>query len=427
MYKLYYDRLPGCRISSKQVTSIIKNKHWAWTKSSSIDVFLSFLGIDYSWTDNVNDRDALVIIEIDSAHTNVEAVFEYASKTYKKSIIVSTTEPALFNIEADRISRVYPNVMYLCAGDFTLNFTLGNVFLFPFVLIRPLTLLAQVKMHHLDMCNLLTSKKPYVFNHLSNMWAPNKYHMHYTIKKYVRNPSIGLTTYKPIDWLEDKSQDRLNLSLEILDNLRPWIAEINKRPIFADLYPLEDYINRADPSYWNHYKIEQLRGDTHFDTKTLAHPFTIYRDTHLSLITEGIKGRITFEEKPSLTYHYISEKTVQPILQGHLFVVNAPDRFHTEHLKDTFGFELYDELFDYADIEDTDVPRCANSSQYLTAYKIISQINEFDPACIADNAKVIAEKIHYNKQLLVNSSSKLRQNLRQEFVNILEHYRAMDT
>lgn len=422
MYRLYYDRLPGCRLDNNFLKKTIKNQNWTWTKSSSIDSFLSFLGINYLWVDNVNDNDTLIVLEIDSANENVEAVFEYASNTYKKSIVVSTTEPALYNLHSDRISTIYPNVLYLCAGDHTLNFKLGNIFLFPFPLIRPITSLAQLKIHHLDVGDSLTSSKPFVFNHLSNWWSPNKYHMHYTIKNYLTNQAAALISYRPINWPGNKNKDRLASNLTVFENMKTWIAEINKRPIFADLYPLNDYINRADPSHLDHYRIQKLKIDTEFNFQTLAHPSKIYNDTHMSLVTESIKGRVCFEKGLDVEYNYISEKTVQPIMQGHLFVVNSPDRFHTEHLKNTCGFELYDEVFDYEDIEDTDLPRCENSSQYLTAYKIITQLNKFDPQSIADNAKVIAEKIHYNKNLLVNPDSALRIKLKQEFIAILEHY-----
>lgn len=424
MYKLYYDKLPGTRVSSQFLNETIKNfRQLTWTKSSSIDIFLSFLGIDYLWTDNAADSDAIVILEIDSASDQIENVFDHASKTYKKSIIISTTEPCLYNLHADRISKKYPNVLYVSVGDHSLNFKLDNFFLFPFFLLRPHSLLTQINLYHLDMCNLLTSAKPYVFNHLSNFWSPNKYHMHYTIKNYFEKKDSALISYKPINWPGNKSKERLVSNLAILEKMKLWIAEINKRPIFYNLYPYEDYINRADPTHIDHYRIEKISGDTYFDINNLSHPLKIYTDTHLSLVTEVIKGRVSFEDDRSLSYNYISEKTVQSILHGHLFVVNASDRYHTDYLQKTLGVELYDEIFDFADIEDTDVPKCQNSSEYLTAYKIISQLNDFRPECIFDNAKSIAEKIQFNRNLLINPGSKLRSNLKQSFIDILEHYR----
>lgn len=429
MYRLYYDTLPGDRVDSKFLHNNIQRfKQSIWIRSGSIHHFLSFLGIEYTWTNNINDPDAIVVIEIDSADTeDALDIIKHASQTYTKSIVVSTTEPSV-NIHVDVLADLYPNVIYLSAGDYTLNSSLENVLLFPFFLVRPQTLLTMVHIHHLEMCNFLTSKKQYVFNHLSNYWAPNKYHAHHTIKKYFnQSPSNkALISYKPIDYPGNKSIARTSSNLLILDMMKSWISYINTKGNFAELYPAEEYINYADPAHPDHYRIERIKGDSHFHFDMLQHPVTVYKDSYLSLVTEVIKGRLHYSNGKNVSYHFISEKSMQPILNGHLFVVNAPDKFHTAYLRDTLGFELYDEVFDYNRIEDTYVHECDGASEYLTAYNIINQLNNFNPECIFNNASLLAEKLHYNRNLLTNPYSKLRLKLRQEFINILERYRDLN-
>jgi len=430
MYKLFYDTLPGNRVSYETLTKLDENfRKSLWTVPGHIHHFMNTLGIEFSWTSNINDPDVVVIVEIDSADATVtKTVLEYASKTYKKSIVVSPTEPPPADLFLDTLKELYPNVLYVCLGDHKFKHDLKNFALFPFLLIRSLSLSSNINLYHFNNCNFLTSKKQYMFNHLSNFWSPNKYHMHYTIKNYFQHAtnSNPILSYKPINWPSNKNIARLNSNIKIFESMKEWILEINKSPIFSSLYPYEDYISRADTKSIDHYRIEQVNGDRSFDVNNLYHPATIYKDSYISVVTEVVKGRIEYNPWKSVAYNYISEKTLQPILHGHIFVVNAPDNYSTKYLRDTLGFELYDEIFDYNDIEDTYVPKCENSSEYYTAYKIISQLNNFTPDLIFDNAKLIAEKIQYNKSVLTNSNSKLRQDLKHEFIKILETYRDMN-
>jgi hypothetical protein len=291
------------------------------------------------------------------------------------------------------------------------------------MIIRSVALIANIPLHHLMNCNLLTSKKQFLFNHLSNFWAHNKYHTHYTIKNHFNFDSDrrALLSYKPI--YISNAEQRLNQNAAEFDNMKKWMKNICEIPVFSTLFPYEDYINKADPQHADHYRIESIAGDKQHDINNWFHPPHVYSNSHISLVTEVPSATLEYSTGISTKYNYISEKTVQPILHGHIFIVNAPNNYSTQYLQGTLGFELYNELFDYGKIEDTFIPNCLDSSLFYTSYKIIEQLNNIKPELIFDNAKQIAEKIQYNKSMLTNPNSKLRQRLKEEFTKILETYK----
>jgi len=55
--------------------------------------------------------------------------------------------------------------------------------------------------------------------------------------------------------------------------------------------------------------------------------------------------------------YHVTEKTLKPIAHLKPFLVNTCARFHQTHLRDYWGFKLYDEIFDYEfdDIDDLDL------------------------------------------------------------------------
>ena len=208
--------------------------------------------------------------------------------------------------------------------------------------------------------------------------------------------------------------------------MKKWMKNICEIPVFSSLFPYEDYINKADPQHADHYRIESIAGDKQHDMNNWFHPPHVYSNSHISLVTEVPSAKLEYSTGISTEYNYISEKTVQPILHGHIFIVNAPNNYSTQYLQGTLGFELYNELFDYGKIEDTFIPNCLDLSLFYTSYKIIEQLNNFKTELIFDNAKQIAEKIQYNKSMLTNPNSKLRQRLKEEFTKILEIYKNLD-
>jgi len=425
MYKLYYQDFPGNRLDQQHLLDTVPNyKSGLWDETGHIHTFMSFLGIEYQWTKDRNDPDAVVVLEVDSAPASVTAaVIEHASKTYKRAIVMSATEPPPPGLLMDVMAKQYPNVLFVASGDHLFVSPTENFVAFPFFALRPMTVASQLAVHFIPDCNRLTAQKQFVFNHLSRFWAPNKYHMHYTIKNHFAHvrSKRALVSYRPIDWVEACGNARKNINLRDLDRIRTiHKLESNGDPSLNQLYPIEDYINRTNPEHADCYPAELIERDSYFNNRVLSHPRQAYTDCHLSLVTEVPKGRVELSNGTSVGYNYISEKTVQPILHGHIFLVNGTDGYNTRYIRDTMGFEIFDEVFEYADIE-------KNNSSYMTAYNIIAQLNQFNPECISDNASVIAEKIHHNRDLLTNPNSRLRQQLKQSFVNMLEKYRNLNT
>lgn len=423
MYKLYYDTMPGNRVGFDYLSkNVLGYATRLWDTTGSVHIFMSMMGIDYRWTTDLLDPDTVVIMEIDSVPSAAAAeVIEYASKKYARSIVMSTTEPPMPNLYFDRMAKLYPNVLFVANGNHKFVPTEKNIAVFPFFLLRPLSVACQTEVHHIADCGYLTKRKPHVFNHLSRFWAPNKYHMHYTIKQHYAHPSgtSALTSYMPLNYGEDQSEIRQKINRDGFIRMRHHHRiESESEPEIATLYPIEHYINCADPGHAHHFQREKINGDKYFDSHILTHPKKIYTDSYLSLVTEVPTGKIFKSDNTFTEYNYVSEKTVQPILHGHVFLVNANKGFNTVHIKQELGFEIFEELFDYAAIDRT--------AQMLSSYHIIQQLNQFDPHCIFDNAAVIAEKIHHNRDQLINPNSSLRRSISQAFVNILEKSKGLN-
>lgn len=468
MYKLYYDTIPGNKLLLNEFSRHVKGyRSGLWRETGVIHDMMSILGIKYKWTNNINDPKAIAIIEVDSPESKtLHKIIGIASKKFKKCIVVSTTEAPTFetiSIIPD-IKKQFPNVLLLFLGNPKLNFSSSNIIFYPFFLIKPFVFDMTVETHNFRDCNYLTSKKDYLFNHMSRMWSRDKYHTHYTIQKHLNRKYDGekgygaLLSYRPINHSSrsgKKEDDIKNLSGMIVRNDMRIDGEKTGR--YKKLYPSEDYLACADPNSPKCFPLKRLNDDPMYDDEgnmsgtvgmtKLKHPYTIYKNSHISLVTENgccswqssylAKG-LGFDEKnpnpdavcvhnrvprTQLFNHVISEKTVQPILNGHIFIVGNVDmsngKYHTNFLKKILGFQMFEEIFDYKSLE--------NDSRHLFTYNIISQFNEFREEIIFDNAKILTEKIYHNRDLMINPSGELRQKLKKWFVeDILNKFLKLD-
>jgi len=477
-YKLYYDTLPGNKLLLQELGYNIKNYvNGFWRKTSTIPNMMTALGINYKWTNDINDPDAIPIIEIDSQPPDIiHQILNIASKKFKKSIVVSATEQPLPETVAliPSFKKLYPNVLLSFGGNPALNFKSSNVFFYPYYLLKPFTFDITMRVYNDVDCHGMYDSKKYIFNHLSKAWTGNKYLTHYTIKNYFNNEqhiakhqnSGALLTYRTMDKIDVKERRENSYALiERLKSNMEYMGDIEPSGMYKKLYPAEHYVNCADVDHPDCYPSEELPEDPihnldNVGMLTLAHPPKIYEDTHISLITEieelhwdseyfaknlGFSKEnpnpmaleqkcIDFEEKivnpeistdvlkeknflsPTTVINYfISEKTVQPILNKHIFIVGnsniAACNYNTAFIRDYLGFEIFEEIFDYQKIE--------NGSNWLTTYRTIEQLNEFKEEMIFDNAKVLAEKLHYNRDLIANPNSELRQKLKKWFTEDL--------
>lgn len=468
MYKLYYDTVPGNKLLFNDLSSKIDNySSGLWGRTGVIHDMMSILGINYKWTNDAKDPSVIPIIEVDSQQAKAfHNIVEIASKKFKKSIVVSTTEaPTVETINLlPKLKYYFPNVLLVFLGNPKLNFHSSNIVFYPFFLLSPFVFNMSIETHCYENCNYLTSKKGHIFNHLSRMWSRDKYHTHYTIQKHFKNrhhpekqPGCILS-YRPINYTE--IEDRKKADLESLTHV---ISENNQRieeektKRYEKLYPTEDYLACADVNNTKCFSLMQLEDDPMYDTQgnaislvgmmKLKHPSIIYTESHISLITENgccswdsrylAEGLGFSHENPNpetvcihnrvprtKTFnHIISEKTVQPILNGHIFIVGNVDmsngKYHTNFLKKILGFQLFEEVFDYKSLE--------NDSRHLFTYNVINQLNDFREEVIFDNSKILIEKIQHNKDLMINPNGELRIKLKKWFIqDILNKFLKLD-
>jgi hypothetical protein len=430
VYKLYYDTFPGNRVFQEKLSVIpeYNNGLWYFNKSGNIDNLISLMGIKYNWTNDFKDPNSIVIIEIDSQPSDVVLkIFDMVSRNFSKAIIMTATEPNTSHFDFDGIKKKYPNILFVCNGDHYLNDLFDNIALFPFYLLRLISFSTEMKIHNLKDLNFLTNKKPAVFNHLSKHWTPLKYKMHYTIKKYSHVPN--LVSYRPINY--DKSI-RYHLSMDLYNQLKETHKKLcNNNEKYSSIYPYDDYINKCTPDHLSAYPPEFIKNDpinknNFIGSTILKHPFIIYQNSYISLVTEIEEGKVLLNNKYT-RYYNISEKVIQPILNNHIFAVNGLKGYHTEYLKNKLGFEIFDEIFDYNSIDKDYVEKTEYFGEInFTPYNIMQELNKFKPEMIFDNSKIIAEKIHYNRDLVINPNSSLRQMLKNAFEDILNKYLKMD-
>lgn len=468
-YKLYYDTIPGNKLLLNRLTRNIKDFSLGlWRKTSIMQDIMTVLGLDYEWTSDINDPDAIVIVEVESQQPDtLYKVIKLASRIFKKSIVACTTEqPCGDTIEIlPKLQKMYPNVIITFGGNPELNFKSSNMVFYPYYLLKPFIFDITTNIHNMPNCNYLTSPKPHTFNHLSRMWAREKYHTHYTImnyfeRKYSKRRGYGaLLSYRPMNLLGNIGE-RYTRAIEGLNEMREtntwWGNQPELKGVYKKLYPTEDYVNKADPNNPDHYPLMRLDGDPMYNDqgelndvgmRKLDHPSQIYRECHISLITEIECGQwntpylakglglskdnpnpLTLKKKnkqsPTTVFNsFISEKTVQPILNKQIFIVGNADlingSYNTDFLNRCLGFELFEEVFNYQTIE--------NEHRYLTTYRVIEQLNNFKEEVIFDNAKVLSEKLHYNRDLMANPNGELRQKLKKWFVkDLLDKYLELD-
>jgi hypothetical protein len=247
--------------------------------------------------------------------------------------------------------------------------------------------------------------------------------MHYTIKEHSTVPNI--ISYRPLNWdcAHSNRQIIMKNSHEILKTVHKSLCEKNEK--YSNIYPFEDYINKCTPDHPDMYLEEVIDNDPlttnyHIGSKMLVHPVEIYQNSYISLVSEI--GYTAFLSNGKNVHHYnISEKLMQPILNNHIFIVNDAPGYNTKYLKNKLGFEIFEEIFDYDFIES------GNTEEIdFTAYNIVQNLNKFKPEMIFDNSKIIAEKIHYNRNLVINPNSSLRKMLKNAFEDILNKYLEMD-
>jgi hypothetical protein len=146
-----------------------------------------------------------------------------------------------------------------------------------------------------------------------------------------------------------------------------------------------------------------LPEDTMFNSNLRQHPVELYEDTCISLITESYHHDDVF---------FITEKTIQPIMNSHPFIVNGSTGFN-QFLSEQ-GFALYDELFDYSF---DSMPSMVNRADFIA-----KQAANFDRSVLIDNIKTVVHKVQHNKNLLTNRNSVVFLKYRELMLEYIDRY-----
>jgi hypothetical protein len=136
---------------------------------------------------------------------------------------------------------------------------------------------------------------------------------------------------------------------------------------------------------WKYFEYKRMVLETEFvdDTNQYRVPSQYY-SSFAQLISES-----------SGTAIMMSEKTSVPILVGKPFLVASQRHFH--HFLKRLGFELYDEIFDYA--FDNEPDEGLRYDMLLQNFKKISQIPKVE---LFELQQMIKDKIEHNKQRALN-------------------------
>ncbi len=415
MYKLYYDSVAPAdqRIDFYQLREkFALYESGLWQNRSSVPALLSQIGISTAYTQDRND--GIVIHEIDSIY-NKEVLFtilKFISEKYNKSLIVSTTESFNNNYDFSELNKLFPNLRFLCNGNHKItNLPSDNLYLFPFFVYRPTGSLSHLKVHNRN--NIIFSQRTqkiyHIYNHLSYQWRLNKYITHFMITHYslLYRKRRVILSYQPIELSQrpytlDETASRLNVIYRtdkdygrLNNDLDKFLGGINdSSKYFLDAIKLPDDKKRHD-------------------VFELYHPLHLYTDCFFSLITEVNLHKLTFSDI-RIPNHFISEKTVQPIANMGMFLHTGCSGFNN-YMKETLGFELFEEVFDYShDYFEKD--------ELCQSYKMIYNLDQLTDQHFYDNEKTIFEKITYNKDLLYNPMGSLHITLREKMKNILDDF-----
>lgn len=429
MYKLYYDSFPGNRVLfDKLVEKVPSSRNYFWQGNISFFAsILTTLGVEYEYVSNTKDPDTIVVVDIDSqSNENIFKIIEIVSKEYKKAIVAISTElPTGFDAEyvKNHVASIYPNVFLVFTGDHVFNKELlstSNLMVFPFYLINSLTRNIHVKYHCIPNCNLITSEKKYDYNHLMCNWTFAKYHMHYALHEYTESwrqlfsYQPPLITSKSLKIETDGAKALTFIQFNQTTTEYNMLVGLDDTGLYRKVFPKKDFLSRIKPFSINGFIEKRLDkdpmhlGDPTVGMLNLTHPEQVYKDCHLSVISET-PGYNYYLDNTAENVHcnVITEKTMQPILNGHIFIAHSwgnPD-YNSNYIKETLGFEIFNEIFDYDSISNS----CNGA---IAAYNIATQLSTFKKEMIFDNSKIIAEKLAYNLNRILNPNSGLRKDLK---------------
>lgn len=392
--KLYYDSFPGKKLCYDEINEkFVPNgiyQEWQTGRYQFHDL-LNELSIPWEWTDD--PKQGMIVVDMESvgsAHTDTVLDF-YASK-FDKFVASSLTE-IRYGYLSDKVSRPldrYPNTFFFDVGwpGYDCDFHIENPrwMPFPVMVFRNTSTVMSGFLCHGEVNLEKPEKKLYDFNHLSYNCRLEKYVPHYYLHEKYKLGNC-LFSYK------GPNERQAKLIREALEH-RGSVYNVDPVDLNKMLEGLSD----------KPFNEIQLHEDLVFNVNVRQHPEALYNSTCISLVSES--------------YHadnimFFTDKTMHPLLNCHPFIANGCIGYN-KLLQDEFGFQIYDELFDYS--FDT------VESMFTKSEMIAKQAQAFDRSVLVDNLNSVREKVQYNKNLLANRSSSLFTKFRNVMLDYIDRY-----
>lgn len=388
--KLYYDTFPGKKLCYDFIRNNIRSYlEWQTGRYQFHDI-LNELSIPWEWTDD--PKKGMVIAEIEStAPENIPLFLDYFDQTFDKYIVLSMTEPR-YNFVSDQqfdVFERYPNAFFMDVSsakdtcDFSL--TQKKYLQFPFFIFRCTSSTINGLLCHGENLMEKPETKQYDFNHLSYNCRFEKFVSHYHLHEKYKLTNC-LFSYRP----------SLGSANEFIRNS----VMYHGQQYNIDPAIINDMIRKLDHEPFEEFTLPE---DTVFNSNVRQHPYELYKNTCISLVTESQHGNEIF---------FITEKTIQPIMNAHPFIVNGSTGFN-KFLSEQ-GFVLYDELFDYSF---DSMPSIVNRADCIA-----KQAANFDRSVLIDNIKTVVHKVQHNKNLLTNKNSVVFLKYRELMLEYIDRY-----
>jgi len=387
--KLYYDAFPGKKLCYDFIKHNIRSySEWQTGRYQFHDI-LNELSIPWEWTDD--PKQGIVVTEIEStAPENIPLFLDYFDQKFDKYIVLSMTEPR-YTFVSDKqhdVFKRYPNAFFMDVSsattcDFSLN--QKKYLQFPFFIFRCTSSTINGMLCHGEHQMEKPESKLYDFNHLSYNCRFEKFVSHYHLHEKYKLTNC-LFTYRP----------QLGTANESIRDAIMFHGEKYN----IDPATIHDMIRKLDDEPFEELTLPE---DTMFNSNLRQHPVELYEDTCISLITESYHHDDVF---------FITEKTIQPIMNSHPFIVNGSTGFN-QFLSDQ-GFALYDELFDYSF---DSMPSMVNRADFIA-----KQAANFDRSVLIDNITTVVHKVQHNKNLLTNRNSVVFLKYRELMLEYIDRY-----
>ena len=388
--KIYYDSIPGDKSNMEYYPD---HKVFWINNTDNFGLFMTALGFDVEYTND--PKEGIVWFDTESCEfqskEGLDLLYKLASK-FPRLIIGSLNEPhTISHGEKFNFLNKFPGVILASIRDMPKHpLQHERIVGVPSFLIRVVSpAFNTLKIHHLPKAK---ENPPLLYNCLNSRWDLQKCYTLYSLKKH------GMYTEGVLSYNRPKG---MNLN---------------------SIEEIEEYIDSSPFSYdkgFSEFIAYQpnirLVKDEFYNCTTRQWPMHLFTSTKFSLVNETGTW-LTDEARGQFdaTYGYcISEKSVYPMLNQHPIIAVACRNFH-KYIND-WGFELYENLFDYSFDAITDpIDR--------TDKLIEDNVQNFNEKKYNDTIDTTRKIAMHNRNNLLNPNSVMFKKLRKQMEELIEMY-----